>query len=66
MRLIELEIQNMRGIRSLKLHPGGRNMIVLGPNGSGKSAVVEAVHFLLTGKISRLTGEGTGRRRQGP
>ena len=37
----------------------GKNLVVWGPNGSGKSAVVDAVDFLLTGKISRLMGEGT-------
>lgn len=34
--------------------------MVWGPNGSGKSAVVDAIDFLLTGRISRLTGKGTG------
>lgn len=69
MRLLELEIQNIRGIRHLKINPDGKNLVVLGPNGSGKSTVVDALDFLLTGKISRLTGEGTGNislRRHGP
>lgn len=60
MRLIELEIENVRGITHLKLVPSGRNMVISGRNGSGKSAVVDAIDFLLTGGISRLTGEGTG------
>ena len=30
-----------------------------GPNGSGKSSIVNAIDFLLTGKISRMAGEGT-------
>ncbi len=59
MRLIDLEIQNIRGIRKLKLHPDGKNLVVLGPNGAGKSAVVDAIDFLLTGNISRLSGKGT-------
>jgi len=59
MRLLELEIANVRGIKTARLLPGGKNMVVWGPNGSGKSAVVDAVDFLLTGKISRLVGEGT-------
>src|SRR5712691_3080611 len=59
MNLLELEIFNIRGIKSLKLSPNGANMVVWGPNGSGKSAVVDAIDFLLTGKISRLIGEGT-------
>jgi recombinational DNA repair ATPase RecF len=60
MRLIRLDIQNIRGIRDLSLEPKGHNFAVWGPNGSGKSAVVDAVDFLLTGRISRLTGKGTG------
>ena len=60
MRLIELEIENVRGIRHLVLKPQGGNFAVWGPNGSGKSAVVDAIDFLLTGEIMRLTGKGTG------
>lgn len=60
MKLVELEIHNMRGIHHLSLKPDGRNFVVWGPNGSGKSAVVDAIDFLLTGRISRLTGKGTG------
>jgi len=60
MRVLELEIHNVRGIPNLLLKPDGRNFVVWGPNGSGKSAVVDAIDFLLTGRISRLTGKGTG------
>ena len=59
MRILELEIHNIRGIKNLTLEPNGANYVIWGPNGSGKSAVVDAVDFLLTGKISRLMGEGT-------
>lgn len=59
MRITELEICNIRGVKQLKLSPNGKNMVIWGPNGSGKSAVVDAVDFLLTGRISRLIGEGT-------
>jgi len=60
MRLLELEISNVRGIPHLLLKPDGRNFVVWGPNGSGKSAVVDAIDFLLTGGMTRLTGKGTG------
>jgi DNA repair exonuclease SbcCD ATPase subunit len=60
MRILELEIFNTRGIKSAKFLPQGNNFVIWGPNGSGKSAVVDAIDFLLTGKISRLLGEGTG------
>jgi hypothetical protein len=59
-RLIELEITNVRGIPQVVLKPAGKNFVIWGPNGSGKSAVVDAIDFLLTGRISRLMGEGTG------
>jgi energy-coupling factor transporter ATP-binding protein EcfA2 len=59
MRLLELEIHNVRGIRHLRLRPDGDNLVIWGPNGSGKSAVVDAIDFLLTGRISRLSGRGT-------
>ncbi|MCX6827734.1 MAG: AAA family ATPase [candidate division Zixibacteria bacterium] len=59
MKLMELEIWNVRGIPYLKLTPNGKNLLIWGPNGCGKSAVVDAIDFLLTGRISRLTGKGT-------
>jgi energy-coupling factor transporter ATP-binding protein EcfA2 len=69
MRLLQLEIEDVRGVRSLAIAPEGGNFVVYGPNGSGKSAVVDAIDFLLTGRMSRLTGAGTGRitlRQHGP
>lgn len=59
MRILSLEVQNIRGIKSINLSPAGQNVVVYGPNGTGKSAIVDAIDFLLTGKISRLTGEGS-------
>jgi recombinational DNA repair ATPase RecF len=59
MRILELEINNVRGIEQLLLKPEGKNLVIRGPNGSGKSAVVDAIDFLLTGRVSRLTGKGT-------
>lgn len=59
MRILELEIKNIRGLTSLNLKPNGKNILIWGPNGSGKSAVVDSIDFLLTGGISRLSGEGT-------
>ena len=59
MKLLELEINNFRGIKELKITPNGKNFLISGPNGSGKSAVVDAVDFLLTGQVSRMSGAGT-------
>ena len=69
MRLIELKIENVRGIKELELKLDGKSFGIWGPNGSGKSAVVDAIDFLFTGGISRLAGKGTGGitlRRHGP
>jgi recombinational DNA repair ATPase RecF len=60
MRLVELEINNIRGIRHLIMKPDRGNIVIWGSNGSGKSAVVDAIDFLLTGRMSRLSGKGTG------
>ena len=60
MKIVELNIQNIRGIRNIDLKPDEKNMVVFGPNGTGKSAIVDSVDFLLSGKITRLTGKGTG------
>lgn len=69
MRLVELEIEKVRGIQHIVVRPDGKNFVIWGPNGSGKSAVVDAIDFLLTGRIQRLTGSGTGNitlRKHGP
>ncbi len=59
MKLLELEIENIRGIKHILLTPKGENMVIWGPNGAGKSAVVDAIDFLFTGQISSLIGAGT-------
>ncbi len=59
MKILELEIRNVRGLKDVKLKPNCKSLVVWGPNGSGKSGVVDALDFLLTGRITRLTGEGT-------
>lgn len=60
MKILELHITNIRGLPELHLKPQGRNLVIWGPNGSGKSGVVDAIDFLLSGRISRLMGRGTG------
>lgn len=58
--MLELEVNNLRGIKHLTIKPDAENLVIWGPNGSGKSSIVDAVDFLLTGKITRLTGVGAG------
>lgn len=55
-----LTISEFRGIRNLTLPLNRKNFAVCGPNGTGKSGVVDALEFVLTGTISRLTGKGRG------
>lgn len=59
MKIHTLEIRNFRGITSLKIEPNGKNFLISGPNGTGKSSVVDAIDFLMTGNIARLSGPGT-------
>ena len=59
MKILNLEIRNIRGIRHFRRDFNGGNAIILGANGTGKSSVFDAIDFLLTGNISRLHGKGT-------
>lgn len=62
MKLHRLEISGFRGIAApIEFSPGGESVIFHGPNGSGKSSIIDAVDFLLTGKIRRLSGTGMQR-----
>ena len=56
----EIHIVEFRGIRDLTLLLGSKSFVVWGPNGSGKSGVVDAIEFAFRGKISRLSGTGSG------
>jgi len=58
-RIESLHIQEFRGIRNLKMTLGQKPFSICGPNGSGKSGVIDAIEFALTGKVSRLSGQGT-------
>ena len=59
MRILELAVQNVRGLTDVHLVLDGQNLVIWGPNGAGKSCVVDAIDFLFTGRISRLMGDGT-------
>jgi recombinational DNA repair ATPase RecF len=59
MKILELEINKIRGIKNLTLIPNGNTFVVWGPNGTGKSGVIDAIDFLLTGQVTRLIGAGT-------
>ncbi|MBL8030824.1 MAG: AAA family ATPase [Candidatus Doudnabacteria bacterium] len=59
-KLGKLNIEEFRGIRELELDFNYQSFAIHGPNGSGKSGVVDAIGFVLSGSVARLTGEGTG------
>jgi recombinational DNA repair ATPase RecF len=58
--LHRLTIHRFRGINELSITFAGKNAAIIGPNGTGKSSVADAIDFLLTGQLRRLTGEGAG------
>ena len=67
MKLLELKIENFRGIKNLEIKPNAKNIIIEGENGSGKSSVTDALDFLLTGEITHLKGtKGISQKRHGP
>lgn len=55
-----LTVHEFRGIRHIDLSFDRKNFAVCGPNGSGKSGIVDALEFVLTGTVSRLSGPGRG------
>ncbi|MBL6994756.1 AAA family ATPase [Desulfobacula sp.] len=60
MKILDLEIAHIRGVKNkIPIHLDGNNVVIFGPNGTGKSGIVDAVDFLFTGDISRLTGRGS-------
>ncbi|WP_100464794.1 AAA family ATPase [Mycobacteroides abscessus] len=58
-KIIGIRIEEFRGIRQITLPFNGKSFVIHGPNGSGKSGVVDAIDFVLTGNIARLSGDGT-------
>ena len=58
--LTNLVIHRFRGVQELSIPVKGKSIAIIGPNGSGKSSVADAIDFLLTGQVRRLTGEGAG------
>lgn len=58
-KLEAVHIEEVRGIRKLDIDFQKATFVISGPNGSGKSGVIDAIEFVLTGQIGRLTGRGT-------
>ncbi len=62
-----INIHAFRGVPDLNLELDGKSLLLQGENGTGKSAIVEAIEFFFTGKISHLEGiRGISLQRHGP
>ncbi len=60
MKIQKIKINSFRGIPDkFEYILNCNSLVVTGDNGTGKSGIIDAVDFLLTGKIKRLSGEGT-------
>jgi DNA repair exonuclease SbcCD ATPase subunit len=53
MRLLQLSIENFKGIKSLSLEPEGKNLSIYGDNATGKTTIADAICWLLFNKDSR-------------
>lgn len=53
MRLLSLEITNVRNLQSVSLSPHSNINFIIGPNGSGKTSFLEAISLLSNGRSFR-------------
>lgn len=51
-KLIEMTIQNFKGIKDFKLEPKGENIWIKGENGTGKTTLADAFFWLFSGSNS--------------
>jgi len=56
MKLVEIDIQNFRGIKSLNI-PIDRLTVLIGENNVGKSTVIEALKLVLTRGFGSIRGK---------
>lgn len=59
MKLLELRLENFKGVRQFAFSPGGRCATVFGDNGTGKTTIADAYFWLLTGKDSAGQSDNT-------
>jgi len=53
MELLQLNLQNFKGMKKFTLKPDGANVSIYGDNATGKTTIVDAVFWLLFDKDSR-------------
>lgn len=59
MKLLELQLENFKGVHQFTLAPDGHNATVFGDNGTGKTTLADAYFWLLTGKDSAGQSDNT-------
>lgn len=52
MKIINLEIENIKKIRAVEISPKGNTIVISGANEAGKSTVLDSIFYALTGKVS--------------
>ena len=68
MKIVKLEVENLKRVVKVDITPGGLMVLITGPNGAGKSSVLDAIWWALAGERSHQsapirTGEQTARIR---
>ena len=64
MKIVKLEIDNVKRIRAFHISPDGRPVVLTGKNGAGKSSVLDGIEMALQGKkVSHpiLSGQSKGK-----
>lgn len=65
MKILNLTLQNFRGIKNLDLQLDGHDAKIFGANGTGKTTIANAVCWLMAGVPATGKKDST-RRRPGP
>ena len=65
LRIIGIEVNNFKRLRAVRIHPGGRSLVVGGRNAQGKSSLLDSIAAALCGRhacptIPIRTGERRG------
>lgn len=66
LKVLRLEVKNLRGIRYADLPLESANLVLVGENGAGKSSFVDALEYLFTGSIERLCRQDVKERQSLP
>ena len=52
MKIVKLEVENVKRVVKVDITPGGLMVLITGPNGAGKSSVLDAIWWALAGERS--------------